>query len=72
VKRWLAPILNNNFRRFFLWNAFRKKTKNTVTALIVHATEKTGAANVCTITGKTENSLRVFLIKKMNAPMTAQ
>lgn len=56
----------------FLWNAFRKKTGNTATALMHHARGRTGAANVCIITGGTENCLHVSSVKKRNAPMTAQ
>lgn len=55
-----------------LWNAFRKKTENTATALMHHARGITGAANACIITGETENCLRVSSLKKRNAPMTAQ
>ena len=55
-----------------LWNAFRKKTGNTATALMHHARGRTGAANACIITEETENCLRVSSPKKRNAPMTAQ
>jgi len=37
-----------------------------------HAKEKTGAANVCIITGKTGSCLPASSARKMNAPMTAQ
>lgn len=55
-----------------LWNAYRKRIKNTATALMSHATGNTDAVNACTITGKTENFLPVSSARKKNAPMTGQ
>lgn len=55
-----------------LWNADRKRIKNTATAPMNHATGNTNAVNACTTTGKTENCLPVSSARKMNAPTTGQ
>ena len=55
-----------------LWNAHRKRIKNTATAPMSRATGNTNAVNACTITGKTENFLPVSSARKMNAHMTDQ